>query len=299
MPAGLEPLRDDRVDAVRLEPARLVDRRCRRDDLRARGAHAREQLLVRQAEMKAHDRRLRTLSSIGRGLGAEGARPGPGAIDATSSRTRGNTARSAARHAASRVGIDRRRRVAEEIDVERPRRLRRDRGELLRESVAARAARTAASPAPPAFDTAIASAPACTPAIGAWTIGTSMPKSCRTVIIDPSRFSGVAAMQPDVVYTVGHSTRSADAFVALLGAHAVTSLADVRTVPRSRHNPQFSGETLAATLAVHEIAYARFPGLGGFRRRARRHRTRAGATCRFAVMPITCRRRRSRRTSTC
>jgi uncharacterized protein (DUF488 family) len=73
-------------------------------------------------------------------------------------------------------------------------------------------------------------------------------------------------MQPNVVYTVGHSTRSADAFVALLGAHAVTSLADVRTVPRSRHNPQFNGDTLAATLATHDIDYTRFPGLGGFRR---------------------------------
>jgi uncharacterized protein (DUF488 family) len=69
-----------------------------------------------------------------------------------------------------------------------------------------------------------------------------------------------------IVYTVGHSTRSADAFIALLEAHAVTALADVRTVPRSRHNPQFNGETLAASLAAQDIEYAPFPGLGGFRR---------------------------------
>jgi uncharacterized protein (DUF488 family) len=73
-------------------------------------------------------------------------------------------------------------------------------------------------------------------------------------------------MPTNIIYTIGHSTRSADAFVALLGAHRVTSLADVRTVPRSRHNPQFNGETLAGTLAANGIGYARFPGLGGFRR---------------------------------
>ena len=73
-------------------------------------------------------------------------------------------------------------------------------------------------------------------------------------------------MQNIVAYTIGHSTRSADAFVALLQAHGVTCLADVRTVPRSRHNPQFNGDTLAATLAAHGIGYERMPGLGGFRK---------------------------------
>jgi uncharacterized protein (DUF488 family) len=73
-------------------------------------------------------------------------------------------------------------------------------------------------------------------------------------------------MAPQVVYTIGHSTRSADAFVALLQAHDVTLLADVRTVPRSRHNPQFNGDTLAATLAAHGVGYERIPGLGGFRK---------------------------------
>ena len=73
-------------------------------------------------------------------------------------------------------------------------------------------------------------------------------------------------MPHDVIYTVGHSTRGADAFIALLEAHAVTSLADVRTVPRSRHNPQFNGETLAASLAARGIGYVHLPGLGGFRR---------------------------------
>jgi len=71
---------------------------------------------------------------------------------------------------------------------------------------------------------------------------------------------------PNVVYTVGHSTRSADEFVSLLKAHGVTVLADVRTVRRSRHNPQFNGDALAATLAAVGIRYVPLPGLGGFRK---------------------------------
>ena len=56
----------------------------------------------------------------------------------------------------------------------------------------------------------------------------------------------MSPQRPAVVYTVGHSTRPIDAFIALLTAHDVTALADVRTVPKSRHNPQFGGEALAA-----------------------------------------------------
>jgi uncharacterized protein (DUF488 family) len=68
------------------------------------------------------------------------------------------------------------------------------------------------------------------------------------------------------VLTLGHSTRPIEAFVALLGAHRVTQLIDVRTVPRSRHNPQFNTETLPGTLAAVNIGYVNAPGLGGFRR---------------------------------
>jgi len=70
----------------------------------------------------------------------------------------------------------------------------------------------------------------------------------------------------NVVYTVGHSTRSAGGFVSLLKAHGVTVLADVRTVRRSRHNPQFNGDALAVTLAANGIRYVPLPGLGGFRK---------------------------------
>jgi uncharacterized protein (DUF488 family) len=69
-----------------------------------------------------------------------------------------------------------------------------------------------------------------------------------------------------VVLTVGHSTRPLAEFIALLSAHSVTRLIDVRTVPRSRHNPQFNLDTLPAALEDAGINYAHFAGLGGFRR---------------------------------
>jgi uncharacterized protein (DUF488 family) len=69
-----------------------------------------------------------------------------------------------------------------------------------------------------------------------------------------------------VVLTVGHSTRSLAEFIALLKANAVTRLVDVRTVPRSRHNPQFNLDTLPAELGANGIAYEHVAGLGGFRR---------------------------------
>jgi uncharacterized protein (DUF488 family) len=71
---------------------------------------------------------------------------------------------------------------------------------------------------------------------------------------------------PLTIYTIGHSTRPSDEFVALLQAHRVRTLVDVRTIPRSRHNPQFNGETLAVTLAAAGIDYAHMKSLGGLRR---------------------------------
>jgi uncharacterized protein (DUF488 family) len=71
-----------------------------------------------------------------------------------------------------------------------------------------------------------------------------------------------------VAFTVGHSTRSLEAFIALLKAHSVASLVDVRTVPRSRRNPQFNRDTLPGALQAAGIGYAHVPGLGGFRRTA-------------------------------
>lgn len=69
-----------------------------------------------------------------------------------------------------------------------------------------------------------------------------------------------------LVLTVGHSTRRLEEFVALLKAHSVTSLVDVRTVPRSRHNPQFNRDTFPDALRSAGISYVHVAGLGGFRR---------------------------------
>jgi uncharacterized protein (DUF488 family) len=68
------------------------------------------------------------------------------------------------------------------------------------------------------------------------------------------------------LHTIGHSTRPIEAFLALLRLHGVTRLADVRTVPRSRHNPQYEREALAAALAAGGIGYGHLPALGGLRR---------------------------------
>ncbi len=68
------------------------------------------------------------------------------------------------------------------------------------------------------------------------------------------------------IFTVGHSTRTPEEFLALLRMYGVTCLADVRTAPRSRRVPQFNRETLPAALATQQIAYRHLPGLGGFRR---------------------------------
>ena len=67
------------------------------------------------------------------------------------------------------------------------------------------------------------------------------------------------------VLAVGHSTRPAEELVALLQAAGVATLADVRTIPRSRANPQFEQEALSRTLARAGIRYVHLPRLGGLR----------------------------------
>ncbi len=68
-------------------------------------------------------------------------------------------------------------------------------------------------------------------------------------------------------YTIGHSTRSVEDLAALLREAGVSCLADVRTLPRSRANPQFNADTLPDALAVWQIGYRRLPTLGGLRGR--------------------------------
>jgi uncharacterized protein (DUF488 family) len=68
-----------------------------------------------------------------------------------------------------------------------------------------------------------------------------------------------------VVFTVGHSTRTIAEFLALLRAHGVRLVVDVRTVPRSRHNPQFNQDSLRTALRRARIGYRHMKGLGGLR----------------------------------
>ena len=68
------------------------------------------------------------------------------------------------------------------------------------------------------------------------------------------------------IYTIGHSTHSAAEFISILKAYAIEIVVDIRTIPKSRHNPQFAAEELQRNLLTHGIDYRRLEGLGGLRR---------------------------------
>ncbi len=68
------------------------------------------------------------------------------------------------------------------------------------------------------------------------------------------------------LYTVGHSTRSLDELVELLRAFGISLLVDIRTVPRSRRNPQFNIDALPSALRALDLDYVHLPRLGGLRR---------------------------------
>ena len=68
------------------------------------------------------------------------------------------------------------------------------------------------------------------------------------------------------IFTIGHSTHSIDEFVSILKAYGIEQLIDVRTIPGSRHNPQFNQEDLNASLRGQGICYLHLAGLGGLRK---------------------------------
>src|SRR5205823_2882359 len=68
------------------------------------------------------------------------------------------------------------------------------------------------------------------------------------------------------IWTIGHSTRENDDFMAALEAHEIKLLADVRALPGSKRYPQFNRETLAPALTKRGIRYEHFPELGGRRK---------------------------------
>ncbi len=71
--------------------------------------------------------------------------------------------------------------------------------------------------------------------------------------------------RPTMVFTIGHSTRSIEAFIEMLEAHGIKRLVDVRSIPRSRHNPQFNRDALPETLLQAGIGYTHMEDLGGLR----------------------------------
>ncbi len=80
-----------------------------------------------------------------------------------------------------------------------------------------------------------------------------------------ARATSRATASDSPILTIGHSTHSLEDFIGLLQAHGVTQLVDVRTIPRSRHNPQFNAEALPQSLARAGIGYVHLAGLGGLR----------------------------------
>lgn len=73
------------------------------------------------------------------------------------------------------------------------------------------------------------------------------------------------SFEPPTVFTIGHSTLPIEEFTSVLRAYGVEQLCDVRTIPRSRHNPQFNADALADSLPATGIAYIPMPSLGGLR----------------------------------
>ena len=85
-----------------------------------------------------------------------------------------------------------------------------------------------------------------------------------------------AAHWPEgTIFTVGHSTLPIERFIASLRAYGIECLADIRTVPRSRHNPQFNDTALASTLTAEDVEYVPMQSLGGLRH-ARKDSTNTG-----------------------
>ena len=73
-------------------------------------------------------------------------------------------------------------------------------------------------------------------------------------------------IQPHTIWTIGHSTRPINEFTDLLLTYNIGLLVDVRTIPRSRHNPQFNADTLAHSLREAGLQYRHLPELGGLRK---------------------------------
>ena len=84
-------------------------------------------------------------------------------------------------------------------------------------------------------------------------------------MIMPNRPEVPAKKKKPAIFTIGHSTRPLDEFVELLQTNSVKRVIDIRSIPRSKHNPQFNRETLGPALRKRRIAYVHLKKLGGLR----------------------------------
>jgi uncharacterized protein (DUF488 family) len=70
----------------------------------------------------------------------------------------------------------------------------------------------------------------------------------------------------EVIFSIGHSTRPLQQFLALLRAHGIHTLVDIRSIPHSRRNPQYNQEALQQAIEAEDLGYKHLPALGGHRR---------------------------------
>ena len=90
-------------------------------------------------------------------------------------------------------------------------------------------------------------------------------KHQRLIGFDIVSPESVVMVEPEVIFVIGHSTRKLSDFILTLQAHSVNLLVDIRTIPRSRHNPQFNRDSLKEKLRTKKIGYLHLRELGGLR----------------------------------
>lgn len=100
--------------------------------------------------------------------------------------------------------------------------------------------------------------------------------SGTTLKHDGSHRKGIPKTGQLQVFTLGHSTQSIEQLLELLRHYGIETVVDIRTVPRSRHNPQFNKENLSPFLRVRRIKYFHLKELGGLRRHVKGEERNAG-----------------------
>jgi uncharacterized protein (DUF488 family) len=93
-----------------------------------------------------------------------------------------------------------------------------------------------------------------------------MQKNLPSGLNKPTESHPPETFTPSVLWTIGHSTRPIEEFIGLLQTHSLQLLADVRTIPFSRRNPQFHQEAFAQSLREAGLQYRHMPALGGRRK---------------------------------